>query len=146
MKIIEVNDSYRDDWLRLRQHVYTGVDTTFLEKEMASISSSKIFSCFVIEIKATGVIGFMELSLRNIVDGVIGGPVGYIEGLYVDPGYRGNGYGRCLIDRATEWFKSKNCQYIATDTELTNDAAQRYFEHLGFNKTWTVVQYLKALS
>lgn len=130
----------------MRKSLYTDVDDTFHEKEVSLITSSEVFNCYVAENSNEKAIGFIEVSLRNIVDGVLGGPVGYIEGLYLEPDFRSKGYGEALISQAIEWFKSKGCKQIATDTEIDNISAQMYFEKLGFNRKWTIVQYLKDIA
>lgn len=35
--------------------------------------------------EAGSVYGRVELSLRNVVDGCLSSPVGYVEGIFVDP-------------------------------------------------------------
>lgn len=146
MNLIEVTNEHFDDLLRMRNRLYTDTDDVFHKEEMALITSSDIFTCFIAENDAGQAIGFIELSLRNIVDGVIGGPVGYIEGIYLDPEYRNKGVGQALISGAMDWFRNKGCQQVATDTEIDNHSAQAYFEKLGFQRKWTIVQYLKDIS
>ena len=146
MKISAVSDKHQPDWLRMRKRLYTGVDDTFHEQELSLITSSDEYNCYIAENSDEKAIGFIEVSLRNIVDGVLGGPVGYIEGLYLESEFRSKGYGSALISKAVEWFKRKGCKQIATDTEIENVSAQKYFEKLGFNKKWTIVQYLKDIA
>ena len=146
MEIDEVSEKYFPDWLRMRRTLYAGVDGALHEEEMTSITISNDLCCFIAQDSEQKVIGFVELSLRNIVDGVAGGPVGYIEGLYLEPEFRNKGYGGMLISKAIAWFKDKGCKHMGTDAEIENKGAQKYYEKLGFERKWTIVQYLKDIS
>jgi aminoglycoside 6'-N-acetyltransferase I len=87
----------------------------------------------------------IEVSLRNVVDGCLTSPVGYIEGVYIDPTQRGAGLSRRLLQYAEEWCRSMGCTEIATDAEFENEEAQRFHEHMGFEETYRIVEYRKKL-
>ncbi len=132
-------------WSRLRDELYSGLDAAHHEREMAWILESDEHAAFLAEDESGHPAGLVELSLRNIVDGCVGGPVGYLEGLYLEPGWRGKGLGRELLAHAEGWCRSRGCTSLATDAELDNPEAQAFYERLGFERKWTVVQFLKAL-
>ncbi|MEM9555429.1 MAG: GNAT family N-acetyltransferase [Acidobacteriota bacterium] len=133
-------------WSRMRAAVYSDLDPALDQAEMDRVLASDDFTCFIAEAPDGAAAGFAEVSLRNIVDGVAGGPVGYLEGLYVEAAHRGTGTGRALIDRAIAWCREHGCSHLATDAELENTAAQNLYEHLGFERKWTVVQFLKEIA
>jgi len=87
----------------------------------------------------------LELSLRNFVDGCLGGPVGYVEGIYLAPQTRGRGEGRRLLDFAAGWFRSRGCRDMAADAELDNEEAQRFLKRAGFEETFRIVEYRRSL-
>lgn len=87
----------------------------------------------------------IEVSLRNVVDGCPTSPVGYVEGIYIDPEHRGSGLARQLLEQAEDWCRSKGCTEIATDAELDNQDAQRFHERMGFEETYRIVEYRKKL-
>jgi aminoglycoside 6'-N-acetyltransferase I len=130
----------------MRQALYTDLDSAYHDKEMEWISTSKEAACFIALSDENGPMGLLELSLRNIVDGCIGGPVGYIEGIYLKPVFRGRGYGRRLLEFAADWFKDQGCRDMATDTEIANIKAGEFFRGRGFQETWQVIQFKKPLS
>ncbi len=134
-----------DSWLRLRTAIYTGVDHTFHEQEMRQFMADDSKECFLAEIEGGAVCGMIEVSLRNVVDGCLSSPVGYVEGIYVDPRQRGLGLSRQLLHRAEQWSREQGCTEIATDAELDNESAQRFHEHLGFTETYRIVEYRKRL-
>lgn len=107
--------------------------------------ASRDRKCLFVRAPNDDTVGFLEVSLRNLVDGCMGGPVGYIEGIYLLPEYRGLGLGGVLTDAAAEWFAAQGCRDMATDTEIDNEDAQEFWSGLGFEETWRVVQYRKPI-
>lgn len=132
-------------WKRMRNSLYSGLDDAQHEREMATIQTSDDQRCFVAVSGDDRLLGFIEASLRNIVDGCDGGPVGYIEGLFVTPARRRQGIGKSLIARALDWFRETGCTDMATDSELDDAEAQAYWKRIGFEETWRIVQFRKPL-
>lgn len=133
------------DWLRLREAVYTGIDREFHEQEMEQFFEGDGNECLLAVTNDGQVCGMIEVSLRNVVDGCLSSPVGYVEGIYVDSAQRGSGMSRQLLQHAEDWCRSKGCTEIATDAELDNEDAQRFHEHMGFEETYRIVEYRKKL-
>lgn len=132
-------------WQALRQALYTGLDVAFHHEEMAQFLADSTKECFLARDDSDVVLGMAELSLRNVVDGCSTSPVGYLEGLFVNADTRGAGVGRLLVERAVAWCREQGCQEMGTDSELANEAAQRFHEHMGFTETYRVVQFKKTL-
>lgn len=134
------------DWLRLREAVYTAVDRTFHEREMESYFPATDKLCLLAVDEAGAVCGMLEASLRNVVDGCLSSPVGYIEGVYVDAQFRQCGAARQLVQAAEAWCLGQGCTELATDAELENEEAQRFHRRMGFEETFRIVEFRKALS
>ena len=145
MRIIEVTRRWFPEWKRLRQSVYKGLEESFHDEEMEILFRSSEATSFLGLSDDGEAIGMLELSLRNFVDGCLGGPIGYIEGIYLAPDCRGQGLGREMIEFAAEWFLSKGCREMAADSELENTSAQQFFVGNGFEETFRVVEFKKAL-
>jgi aminoglycoside 6'-N-acetyltransferase I len=129
----------------MRQALYVGLDTAFHDREMQWIFRSRELSAFIALSATDEAIGILELSLRNVVDGCVGGPVGYIEGMYLEPVHRGRGYGRQMIAFATDWFRARGCKEMATDAEIDNAAAQAFYRRVGFREGWRVVGFTRPI-
>ena len=56
-----------------------------------------------------------------------------LNDLYIEKNYRGQGYGKLLIDEAKKLCRSKNFKGLALQTEQ-NNPAQRLYEREGFIK------------
>lgn len=110
--------------------------------ELASESRDAIFLAF----ENGNPIGFVQLSLRDQVDGCLGSPVGYVDGLFVKPEDRGKGAGVELIEQAQQWATGRSCAELATDAELDDIAAQDFHRAMGFEETNRIVQFRKTVS
>jgi len=91
-------------------------------------------------------IGFIEVSLRSHADGCDPShPVGFIEGWYVKPVFRGRQIGPKLLLAAERWAREAGCHEMASDTWLDNLDSQRVHEALGFEVVDRCVHYRKPL-
>lgn len=90
-------------------------------------------------------VGFVELSIRNIVDSCRTGRVGYLEGWYVVPEARRQGIGAALVAAAECWAKAQGCREFASDAALDNEASHRAHLALGFTETGRNVNFRKDL-
>jgi len=90
-------------------------------------------------------VGFVELSIRNIVDSCSTDRVGYLEGWYVIPEARRQGIGAGLVAAGERWAKGQGCCEFASDAELDNEASRRAHRALGFTETGRTVNFRKDL-
>jgi len=108
------------------------------------LSHPERFIAFVSE--QSGIVtGFLDASLRLYADGCSTSPVGYIEGWYVDPQFRGAGVGRALVEAAEEWARSKGCTEMGSDALLENVDSQRAHRRLGYTEAERLVIFCKSL-
>jgi aminoglycoside 6'-N-acetyltransferase I len=89
--------------------------------------------------------GFVELALREGVDGAAREATAYVEGWYVEKEMRRQGWGRKLILAAERWARARGTVELASDAELWNDAAIAAHRAAGFRETFRVVQFLKRV-
>ena len=91
-------------------------------------------------------IGFTEVSLRSdYVPGTDTSPVGYLEGIYVEPKYRGKGIAKLLLNASENWAKEKRCQEFASDCELPNIGSQNFHIRSGFNEVSRNIFFSKKI-
>ncbi len=91
-------------------------------------------------------IGFAEATLReDCVNGCTTSPVAFLEGIYVQPGWRRRGVARHLCDAVERWAADIGCSEFASDTELENVGSQHMHVALGFQETERVVCYLRRI-
>ncbi len=91
-------------------------------------------------------IGFAEISERSVVAGAGNGSAAYLEGFYVDPGFRRLGVGAALIAAAADWARQEGYRFFGSDVALANVVSQKAHEALGFAEKGRIVTYTMALS
>ena len=69
---------------------------------------------FVVQ-EGSSLVACAELSIRNDIHELPGKRVGYIEGLYVVPSFRGCGLARKLLSATREWARQNHCDACASD-------------------------------
>ena len=125
----------------MRGELYGSLSNDFHKEEMEKIFNSSEWYCRFIKDSNDRVLGFFELSYRNMVDGCLSSPVAYIEGLYLRSEFRGKGLGKQVIEAVLSWCRERGFSELATDTELRNTKAQDFFQSVGFEETYRVVEY-----
>lgn len=85
--------------LRLRARLWPYCVAEENEKEMIQILRSPRHGAMLALREDDGTpCGYLELSMRDYVDGCKSSPVGYIEGIYIEVADRGKGIGRKMIE------------------------------------------------
>ena len=111
------------------------------------LSNKSKYSIFVaVDEKQRG-IGFSEVALRSdYVNGCDSSPVGYLEGIYVEPNHRKHGIAKLLCKASEEWAMLKDCKEFASDALIDNTVSHKMHLCLGFEETERVVYYKKKIS
>ena len=146
MQLIPIGKESFDTWKGMREVLYDDVDEAYHLEEMASIYSHQDWYCSFVVDDDEQVIGLVELSSRNIVDGCLSSPVAYLEGLYLEPHYRRKGHGKELMWMLIAWCKKHGFSEFATDTALSNTKAQKFYTSIGFEKQETIVEFHMKIS
>ncbi len=145
MRIEKISREHFPVWKRMRQELYPALDPDFHDEEMEWIHDSDETESYLGFDDAGNPIGLLELSLRKVVDGCIGGPVGYVEGIYLEPKHRRKGQGDVFMKFAAERFLERGCSDMATDAEIDNVEAQEFYRKVGFTESWRVVGFTRSL-
>ena len=92
-------------------------------------------------------VAFLSLSLRHdYVEGTDSSPVGYLEGIYVKPNYRGRGIAGELVEFAKEWAISQGCSELASDFELDNENSRLFHRKIGFDEVNKIICFTMDLN
>jgi len=138
----------RADWIRLRHALWQ--DATIAEHQRDADrffagdhhEPAEVLIAFDDEGHA---IGFVELSIHNIVDSCRTDHVGYLEGWFVVPEARRQGIGAALVAAGERWARSAGCREFASDASLDNEVSHRAHAALGFTETGRSVNFRKDL-
>lgn len=91
-------------------------------------------------------VGFAQCGLRNdYVEGTDTSPVGYLEGIFVEEGYRKNGLAREMLDACQKWAKEQRCTEFASDCELVNEDSLKFHLKMGFEEANRIICFTKKL-
>ena len=90
--------------------------------------------------------GFAQCGLRrDYVEGASSSPVGYLEGIYVCPDFRGKGISRALLNRCEGWAREKGAAEFASDCPLTNAQSLSFHLKSGFEEAGRIICLIKPL-
>jgi ribosomal protein S18 acetylase RimI-like enzyme len=81
------------------------------------------------------VIGYAYAAVEGYDYMALRGPAGVLHDIIVDPGRRGRGVGRLLLEAALEFFRSRGVPRVVLSTAERNEAAQQLFASAGFRRT-----------
>ena len=91
-------------------------------------------------------VGMCEVALRtDYVEGTEGGPVGYVEGVFVMPEYRNRHIAKSLVQLGEDWSREKGCKEFASDCMLDNTESLRFHLKIGFEETGRNIHFVKRL-
>ena len=141
MRLSLIQRNQFPQWRQMRGEVYGSLDDEFHEKEMEQIFAREDWFCHFLTGTSNQILGLVELSSRNIADGCLSSPVAYLEGIYLKKELRGRGLGKEAMGLILHWCKEKGYKELATDSELSNLNAQKYFNALGFHETFRIVEF-----
>ena len=81
------------------------------------------------------IVGYVWGGLEGMDYMALRGPAGALYDIVVDPGYRGRGIGRSLLDSALAALADKGAPRVVLSTAEQNEPAQHLFARAGFRRT-----------
>ena len=148
--VVRVVDSRTDaaQWARLRKLLWPEEDGVEDPDALAAALAPAAASHVVLATASGGLaIGFAEAKLRSdYVNGTETSPVGFLEGWFVDPAWRGRGVGRAMLYALEDWARERGCTEFASDALLDNFSSHAAHRACGFEETERVVYFRKSLA
>jgi aminoglycoside 6'-N-acetyltransferase I len=131
-------------WLRMRRALWPGDEHP---DEIQGYFAGRLREPLAVLVaeEGGGLIGFVELSIRNVAEGCSSGRVAYLEGWWVEEAARRRGVGRALVAAAEDWGRSQGCTELASDTEIDNEASALAHTALGFDEVERIRCFRKPL-
>ena len=140
-----VQDTDLPEWYRLRRMLWDELSEEEHRDEMFDIYEHTDSQLVLVAEKDGKLVGFLEASIRPFVEDCETDNVGYLEGWFVEPGYRRYGIGRDLVRSAERWARKKGCTEMASDAEIGNDLSLAAHLKLGYEETSRLVHLRKDL-
>jgi len=137
-----VTSENENEWAELCIALWSNNTTDDMLEELHSGKLPSEY-LYMVESKA---VAFISLSLRtDYVEGTDSSPMGYLEGIYVNPNFRGRGIAEKLVEFATEWSISKGCTELASDCELDNEDSRLFHGKIGFEEANRIICFTMNL-
>lgn len=140
-----IQESDLQEWFRLRQMLWDQVSEQEHRDEMLDIYAHTDSQLVLVAEKDGRLVGFLEASIRPFVEDCHSDQVGYLEGWFVEPGFRRYGIGGELVRAAERWARKKGCTEMASDAEVGNDLSLQAHQKLGYEETSRLVHLRKDL-
>lgn len=146
MRVSTLRRSQIDEWRRLRVALWPDVPLERHNREMADILGDLEFNAVFIAVgSGKRAVGFLEASIRLTAEGCRPGPIGYVEGWYVEPEVRGKGTGAALLAKAEAWGASRGCTQMASDVDIENLSARAAHVSLAYEEVARLAHFRKDL-
>ena len=147
VKVRELQSTDHEGWLAMRSALWPHCTCERHAMEMHDyFSQGGSVVTFVAGDGDGQLCGFVEASLRPNAEGCTTRPVGYIEGIFVQPAFRRRGIGRLLVAAVEQWAVSCGCAEFASDCHIDNEASILFHRRLGFDIAKRLVHFRRAIS
>lgn len=147
IRIRPVRPEDRDGWAAMRRTLFGDFDPPEIDGFLATGRFDGFDRCavFVAQTPGGALVGFAEASARPYAEGCETTPVGYLEGWFVEEGWRGRGVGAKLVRAVEDWARAQGLTEIASDADIANHASHKAHAALGFQEAERIVCFAKAL-
>jgi aminoglycoside 6'-N-acetyltransferase I len=150
MRIRPIEARDVDAWSAMRARLWPAEVAAELARQARAFAEGStqgvMDAVFLAEDDEARPLGFLELSVRAFSDGCDSMPVPHVEGWYVEQLARRHGLGRALMRAAEDWSRARGFKELASDSELSDDAAQRAHTRCGFEEVDRLVKFRKVLA
>lgn len=120
-------------------------DPDTLRAELEPLLTRPDAAVFLCE-QAGQAVGYAQCQLRHdYVEGCETSPVGYLEGVFVEDGFRRQGVAAALVAACQDWARAQGLSEFASDCELDNVESLRFHLGLGFEEANRVICFTKRL-
>lgn len=144
--IRRVEQTDLEEWFRLRKLLWDRLSDREHHAEMIDIYEHTDTQLVLVADVGNGKLaGFLEASIRPFVEDCHTDNVGYLEGWFVEPGFRRYGIGGKLVSGAENWARRKGSTEMASDAEVGNDLSLQAHLSLGYEETSRLVHLRKDL-
>lgn len=140
------NDSNIESFIEMGQKLWKDIERNELVELLKQTINSDKYYILLAKNSDNQNVGFSIFSIRtDYVEGSINSLTGYLEGIFVEKGYRKMGIAKEFLRLGEGWCKEKGCSQIGSDTWLTDQESRNFHKKVGFWEEDEVVHFLKNL-
>lgn len=116
-----------------------------LAPEFSGLTQSAEAACFL-AFEGDAPIGFAQCQLRHdYVEGCDTSPVGFLEGVYVQPEHHHKDIAHQLVAACEDWARSVGCTEFGSDCEIDNTESLAFHLAIGFEEVNRTIWFHKKL-
>lgn len=145
VQVRDVTAADRAEWIRLRHRLWQRHTEDELGAEIDELLADPRAATFVAQASPGRLCGLIEVALRDGAEGCVTHPVGYVEGWFVDPEFRGQRVGRRLAEAGEAWARSLGCTEMASDTTPEYPDSPAAHAAAGYERVAVGLHFRKAL-
>ncbi len=143
--IAKANKSHSRILAEMAAKVWENDDIEELTVEFDEFATDPNMVSFIYYADETEV-GFANCALRfDYVEGCETRPVGYLEGIYVDPNHQKQGIAKALVKACEDWASEMGCTEFASDCELKYIDSLDFHLAVGFEETNRIICFKKEI-
>jgi aminoglycoside 6'-N-acetyltransferase I len=132
-------------FLAMAQKLWKDMDNHEVTRLLEQTSTSKQY-IILARTNDSLPIGFAIFTIRaEYVEGASQSPTGYLEGIFVEEGFRRKDIARTLVGLGEDWCKSQGCVQMGSDTWVTDKRSRAFHEAIGFNEEDILVHFIKDI-
>lgn len=144
-KIVEMQKEMTHDVVLMALDLWSDNTYEALLEHYEKILITKNETVFLAEVDENKV-GFIHVSIRHdYVEGSNSSPVGYIEGIFVKPSFRGEHIAKKLVQHGEQWAKSQGCTQMGSDIEQENNISYEFHKNIGFTEANRLICFIKDI-
>lgn len=145
MEIALASSRYLDEIVRMALQLWPESDATSLTDEFSVILSDPDQQILLAIVNHRPV-GFAHVSLRHeYVEGANHAPTGYLEGIFIEQGFRRSKIGTRLVETGEIWARERGCEEMASDCDINNIDSLRFHIAAGFHEVRRSVCFIKKM-
>ena len=147
MKIEPLDDARTGSWFAMRSTLWPNCLAEDNARDLEALKAQPHLRAVFLAIDDRAeACGFVEARLRDVAESCDTSPVGYIEGIYILPEFRGQGAGRKLVAAAERWADALGCREMASDCLHDNEASVRFHQKIGYEVTEQLIHFRRVLT
>lgn len=138
-RVVKAGPAEFGPWAEMRARMWDGEPAELHLTEIEAMVGEGRLAGYLALLPSGKPAGFAEASLRDYANGCLGRPVPFLEGIWVEPGFRRRGVGRALIEALTGELRAEGFRELASDVDVANHPSLRAHAGWGFAEVERVV-------
>ena len=115
---------------------------TEIRTRLANLRPAGHHAAYVAELPGTGVIGWIHVSVRNLLESDV---LAEVNGLVVAEEQRNLGAGAKLLAAAEDWARRQRCKAMNVRSNVIRERAHKFYEREGYEHYKTQKAFRKPL-